>query len=383
MDNILLVISYFILGYLFILFTVNLINLLATKKINIIKDSKYRQPFVSILIPARNEAENIMNCIDSCIMQDYPDFEVIVLDDNSEDGTYDIAASVINPIVRVVRGKPLESGWVGKSYACHQLREEAKGEYLLFLDADTNLKPGALKSAVNFALEQNTGLLSLMPDEITITFWEKVAIPLMYFTVWTMLPLILVEKTRKTSLTMSNGQFMLFKKRVYDDIGGHKSVRKNMVDDVWLGRKVKISGNKLIFADGSDTASCRMYRNFREIIKGFSKNLFPGLSFSVILLIFVVISYFSLYILPLIIFVYGLIVMNEKLILISAINIMIPIIIRITHSVKYKLPFYSSFLNFVSASLVIFFGINSYRLIKFGKGAQWKNRNYKYNEINN
>jgi chlorobactene glucosyltransferase len=382
MDNILLVISYFIFVYLIILFIVNLINLFATRKIYIIKNPEYRQPFVSILIPARNEAENIMNCINSCIQQDYPDFEIIVLDDNSEDRTYDIASSVIHPKLRVIRGKPLERDWVGKSFACYQLKEEAKGEFLLFLDADTNLKPGALKSSVNFAIEHNTGLLSLMPDEIALTFWEKVAIPLMHFTVWTMLPLILVEKTRKTSLTMSNGQFMLFNRKVYEDIGGHESVKKNMVDDVWLGRKVKISGNKLIFADGSDVASCRMYKNFNEIVKGFSKNLFPGLSFSVILLIFVIITYFSLYILPLFILIYGLIAMNEKLVLFSVINISIPIIMRITHSVKYGLPLYTSFLNFISASLVIFFGLNSFRLIKFGKGAQWKDRIYKYNEIN-
>jgi chlorobactene glucosyltransferase len=252
---------------------------------------------------------------------------------------------------------------------------------LLFLDADVNLKPGGLKSSVEFALKEKTGLLSLMPEELALTFWEKVSIPMLHYTMMTMVPLILVEKTRKESLTVSNGQFMLFEKRVYDEIGGHYSVKNNMVDDIWLGRKVKSEGHKLIFADGTDIASCRMYKNLDEIVKGFSKNLFPGLSFSFLLMSFVNILFFFVYIFPLFIFIYSLIGLNFELIIISVAAILIPVLIRISHSLKFNLPFFASFLNFIGAALIIILGINSFRLIKHGRGADWKGREYDYKKL--
>lgn len=381
MDYSLQVISNIIIAFLLIMFFINLLNLATIKKVNIIRETVFELPFVSILIPARNESGNILNCVNSCLSQDYPYFEVIVLDDNSSDNTFELISAVRNSKLKLIKGKPLEEGWVGKSFACHQLQKEAKGEYLLFLDADTNLKPEALKSSVEFALKEKTGLLSLMPEELAHTFWEKVSIPMLHFTIMTMAPLILVEKTRKPSLTVSNGQFMLFKKSVYDLAGGHFSVRNNIVDDIWLGREVKTAGHKLIFADGTDIASCRMYKNLNEIIKGFSKNLYPGLSFSLLLLSFVIILYFSVYIFPLFVLIYSLITLNYELILISIAAVLIPVLIRISHSFKYNLPFFASFLNFAGASLIIILGINSFRLIKYSAGADWKGREYDYKKL--
>lgn len=381
MDYSLQVISNIIIAFLLIIFLINLLNQITIKKIKIIQKATSELPFISILIPARNESGNILNCVNSCLSQDYPYFEVIVLDDNSSDNTFELISAVRDSKFKVIKGKLLEEGWVGKNFACHQLQQEAKGEYLLFLDADTNLKPKALKSSVEFALKEKTGLLSLMPEELALTFWEKVVIPMLHFTIMTMAPLILVEKTKKPSLTVSNGQYMLFKKNVYDEIGGHFSVRNNIVDDIWLGSKVKSAGHKLIFADGTNIASCRMYKNLDEIIKGFSKNIFPGLSFSLLLFSFMIILYFAVYIFPLFILIYSLITLNFKLIIISIAAILIPVLIRISHSFKFNLPFLASFLNFISASLIIILGINSFRLIKYGTGADWKGREYDYKKL--
>ncbi|MBN1632773.1 MAG: glycosyltransferase [Ignavibacteria bacterium] len=381
MDYSLQMISYIIIAFLIIIFFINLLNQITIKKVNIIQKATSKQPYVSILIPARNESGNILNCVNSCLRQDYPYFEIIVLDDNSEDNTFETISAVRDLKLKVIKGKPLEEGWVGKSFACHQLQQKAKGEYLLFLDADTNLKPDGLRSSVEFALKEKAGLLSLMPEEFALTFWEKVSIPMLHFTIMTMVPLILVEKTKKPSLTVSNGQFMLFKKNVYEEIGGHFSVRNNIVDDIWLGRKVKAVGYKLIFADGTDIASCRMYKNLNEIIKGFSKNLFPGLSFSLLLLSFVIILYFSVYIFPLLVLIYSLIALNFELLIISIAAILTPVLIRISHSLKFNLPSFASFLNFIGASLIIILGINSFRLIKHGRGADWKGREYDYKKL--
>lgn len=376
------IINYFILLTIIFLFTVNLINIITIKKISRYSRSLNssnrceNQEYISVLIPARNEERIIGRCVESALNQNYNNFEVIVLDDNSTDNTSKILSEIRNNRLKIIKGKQIEDGWVGKNFACKQLSEAAKGNYILFIDADTILEKNALENSVKFIKSQNADLVSFFPRQITISFWEKIIIPLLHFVVLTMLPLILVEKTKRTSLTMANGQFMLFRRTAYDKIGGHYSVKNRIVEDVWLGRKIKISGGKLIFADGTDIAYCRMYKNLNEIIEGFSKNIFPGLSFSTAGIIFVITFFFFLYIIPYIMLIYGIIINTGTLILTSIISIILAITIRITHSLKFKLPLHSAFFHIISSISLIILSINSYRIIKFGSGAVWKERKY-------
>ena len=140
-------------------------------------------------------------------------------------------------------------------------------------------------------------------------------------------------------------------------------------------------GQKLIFADGTDVMQCRMYSSFDEVWNGFSKNFFAGLAFSKGGLIAVIITYFMLFILPVLTLIYGLIISDHSILYLSIAAYIIPVIIRITHSVKFNQPFLFSFINFLSCIFLISVSINSYRIIKFGKGANWKGRNYSENEI--
>jgi chlorobactene glucosyltransferase len=160
-----------------ILFIINLINLYGIRKISPFESNKY-DVSVSVLIPARNEEANIMRCLRSVLNQDYKNIEIIVLNDNSTDRTEDILNSISDNRLRIISGKVLENGWVGKNFACHQLQMEAKGDYLLFIDADTEMSQGCVSGAVSFAVGNETGLLSIMPYEESFTFWEKIVIPL-------------------------------------------------------------------------------------------------------------------------------------------------------------------------------------------------------------
>ncbi len=363
-----------------ILFLMNLINLFGIKKLYPHKKNSCNVS-VSVLIPARNEEINIERCLRSILEQNYGNFEIIVLNDNSTDKTAEIVKSVNDVRLRMINGENLEKGWVGKNYACHQLQAEAKGEYLLFIDADTELNKDCISSAVTFAVENKTGLLSIMPWEISVTFWEKLVIPMLYFAVMAFLPVPLIEHSKKREFSMGNGQFMLFKRSCYDIIGGHESLKNKIVEDVWLSRRVKEFGQKLIFADGTDIVKCRMYGSLNEVWNGFSKNFFAGLAFSKGGLIAVIITYFILFILPVITLIYGMIISDQNIFYLSITAYIIPVIIRITHSFKFNQPFLFSYVNFLSCIFLISVSINSFRILKFGKGANWKGRNYSENEI--
>lgn len=243
-------------------------------------------PYVSVLVPARNEAGNISRCVRSLLAQNYPNFEIIVLDDNSQDGTAGIVEMLSNPTddpshrLRLVEGQPLPEGWLGKNFACHQLSQYAQGELLLFTDADTNHSVGALAKAVTALKYERADFLSLFPRQQTVTLAERLVVPLVMLFVAGLLPVWYVSRSRNPAFSAANGQFMLFRREAYDQIGGHSAVRGVVLEDVVLGRRIKQAGLKQILPDGSDLVQCRMYRNSYEVWGGFSKNLFAFFGFS-------------------------------------------------------------------------------------------------------
>lgn len=258
-------------------------------------------PFVSILVPARNEAGNIAKCIRSLLKQDYPYFEVIVLDDYSEDATFSILEMLRLPSddpqgrLRLLRGKELPPGWLGKNWACHQLASAARGDYLLFTDADTWHSPNALHSAMAALFMEDAQFLSIFPRQEISSFAERLAVPLVLkFYIYGLLPTWLVARSPRRAFSAANGQFMLFQYEVYQQIGGHEAIRKTLLEDVALGRLVKKSGYKTLLPDGRDSVICRMYRSSLEVWLGFSKNLFAFFNHNLFwLLIFLVFNWLA------------------------------------------------------------------------------------------
>jgi chlorobactene glucosyltransferase len=245
---------------------------------------------VSILVPARNEERSIGECVASLMAQDYPDFEVLVLDDGSIDRTAEIVRELMagQPRHRLVSGAALPEGWGGKNWACHQLWKEATGEWLLFTDADTVHSPGALSAAVARAVDYRADLFSAWPRLITLTLGEKMIIPVLHVVAMCWFPMAVVQFLQERpglarrlgprflrSLGGANGQFMLFRRAAYERIGGHAAVRDHIVEDVALGREITLrmhDGMRLLNCDACGVVDCRMYRSFREVCNGFTKN---------------------------------------------------------------------------------------------------------------
>lgn len=256
---------------------------------------------LSILVPARNEERSLRECVASLIAQRYRgDIEIIVLDDESTDRTGEILTqlSLTTPRLRVLKGAPLPPGWNGKLWACHQLAREARGEWLLFTDADTVHDPDAAESSVSTAVARGIDLLSLMPRQQTGTHAEHLTVPLLNFYFVTFFPQFMLERTAHAKFHAANGQFLLFRRSAYEDIGGHERVRTTVVDDLALAREIRRNGLKLAVLDGSRLVTCRMYRSSREVIDGFTKNAFAAFDSSGVAAIGTAALLLSLFILP-------------------------------------------------------------------------------------
>ncbi len=235
-------------------------------------------PLISVCVPARNEENNISKCVESILAQDYPNFEVIVLDDRSTDATltqlnrFAARDSRLLPI----SGSDLPEGWAGKPHALYQASAVAQGEWLCFVDADTFLKPNALSACYTKAIETEADLFTVMTEQILGSFWEKVVMPL----VMTALsvgfsPRKINDPSRRDAV--ANGQFIMIRRAVYDAIGGHEKVKDQIVEDKAISEQVKWNGYRLIVADGMQVVSTRMYTSLSTMWEGWTKNIYLGL----------------------------------------------------------------------------------------------------------
>ncbi len=239
-------------------------------------------PPVSIIVPARNEERNIRDCVTSLLAQDYPRFEVVVVDDASSDATPAILAELQRSLphgaaLRVERIAELPEGWAGKPHALHVGASAATGEWLLFTDADTRHDSKALRTAVAIATERGLDLLSFGTRQDLPDFWGRVLMPLAYMGISMMYAPGAVNNP-ESPVAIANGQFILIRKAAYDALGGYAapSLRATVVDDRDLAVAVKRATGKLAMVDGRDFVRTRMYHGLREHVDGWSKNAYVG-----------------------------------------------------------------------------------------------------------
>jgi chlorobactene glucosyltransferase len=245
-------------------------------------------PMVSVLIPARNEERSIASCVRSILAQDYPSFEVLVLDDQSSDDTRAILESmaVSHPALRILHGEPTSGNQVGKNWACSQLARQAKGELLLFTDADTLYRSDTLKIIVTTLMGERADLLTGFPHQEVHTWGERLLVPFFSWAFLCFIPLALAYKFRLPFLSMAVGQLMLFRREPYLAIGGHDFVSPSMVDDISLARRIKASGLRWRVSYVANLISCRMYHSSREAMEGFTKNLFAAFDYRLLPFLF-------------------------------------------------------------------------------------------------
>lgn len=233
---------------------------------------------VSVLIPARNEAAVIGESIQLLHAQEYAAREMLILDDNSEDGTGHLAGQAAGGAndVRILAGAPLPAGWMGKNWACHQLAHHAQGDILLFTDADVRWQPGALESVVDLLSRTDADLLTVWPTQITISWGERLTVPLIAMTVLAYLPVQLAHDFYHPLAAAANGQCMAFRRAAYEAAGGHAAVRGEIVEDVRLAQRIKAAGLKLRMADGAGLVTCRMYGGSKAALDGLAKSMLAG-----------------------------------------------------------------------------------------------------------
>jgi glycosyltransferase involved in cell wall biosynthesis len=229
---------------------------------------------VSVIIPARNEEMNIEGVVRSIAPQRHVR-EIIVVDDASTDRTGEILAGLRReiPLLGTMRLEFLPEGWTGKSHAAAVGAELATGEWLLFTDADTEHLPGSLEAMLSRATAERADLLSLSPGQQTLTWWEKSIIPYVFVQLARIFPFEEVSDPASPQAA-ANGQFLLVRGSVYNEIGGFEAVRGEILDDVALARLVKRHGGRLVFLPGAEWVRTRMYTSFRDMWQGWGKNLY-------------------------------------------------------------------------------------------------------------
>jgi chlorobactene glucosyltransferase len=238
-------------------------------------------PRISIIVPARNEARNIRRCMESLLAQEYPDFELIVLDDRSTDATPAILREYAarDKRLKVLLGEELPPGWAGKPHALYQAARAARGEWLCFVDADTFAGPQALASVYSKAQATGADLFTIMTGQEVETFWERTVLPLVFTALSVgFSPRRVNDPRRKDAI--ANGQFIFIRRTVYEAVGGHAALKNSIVEDKELAVLVKRAGYRLIMADGRQVASTRMYTSLPEMWEGWTKNIFLGLNSS-------------------------------------------------------------------------------------------------------
>ncbi|MBI4966417.1 MAG: glycosyltransferase [Desulfomonile tiedjei] len=237
-------------------------------------------PLISVIVPAHNEEAKLRACLQSVIEQDYPRFELIVVDDRSTDDTAAIAASVVRGLenCKIVSVDHLRPGWTGKCHALDVGVRHATGEWLAFLDADSRLHRSALRQCYHHATRSHVNMITLSPKFIMNSFWEKALQPSFAAMSCILFPLDKVNDP-DSSVASANGMFYLITRHAYEKIGGHHDVRELAVEDIGIGKRVKAAGLGLIFANGRHILQTRMYTSFREILRGWTRILSAAMNY--------------------------------------------------------------------------------------------------------
>ena len=237
-----------------------------------------RGRMVSVLIPARNEERTLPSCLDSLIAQTYANYEIVILDDQSTDGTWELISSYERRYpgrVRAVRGEPLgPGGWFGKPHAMQQLSRYAAGDYFLFTDADTVHGPQSVAWAVTNLEAHHADCLSGYVFQEMNTIGEQFIVPATYIMSAMLLPLWLITALRAPGISFAIGQLILFRRRAFEAIGGYERVRGTISDDLAIARELKRAGFREVFLDIRRHVRCRMYDGYRASFDGMAKNIY-------------------------------------------------------------------------------------------------------------
>jgi chlorobactene glucosyltransferase len=341
-------------------------------------ESDAGSPSVSILVPARDEESNIAGCLDSALAQSDTVLEVLVYDDHSSDRTAEIVERYArrDGRVRLVRPAELPDGWCGKTFACARLAAEARGRWLLFLDADARLEENAASLVVGEALARGVTMLSCWPRLRTRGFWEGALMPLLNFVVFTLYPAPLALRRNDPSLGLAHGSCVLARRDAYETVGGHAAVRGELFEDVRLAQLWRARGQRGLCLDGRKVVAVRMYCSLSEIWAGFRKNFFPAFRTArafrafVALHLFVFLAPFALAPLALKWSWAGPFVWAAVCVFAA----------RAALALRFRHPWWSALTHPLGELLLVALGLASWLRCRSGRGVEWKGRRYRTHE---
>ncbi len=346
------------------------------------KNSKipHPAPLISVLIPARDEEENIRTCLESLQKQDYPNYEILVLDDNSTDNTTAIVQEIAfkDNRIQLYFGEPLPDEWAGKPFACYQLAQKAKGSWLLFVDADTIHEPHMLRSTLALAKELKVSLLSGFPRQMASSLPQKIVIPVFYFLLLGWIPLWWLHRSKKPKPSMAIGQFFFFDRDEYWHIGGHKAVKSKIVEDIWMGVEISRHGGRHIAVDLSPVVSTNMYHDFGAAWKGLGRSIYSVAAMAPLALAALVLLAYYVYVAPFFWLWNGFFVGGESLLWrgLVVIQIIIMLVMRWLVDNRFREPPISMWFQPIG---MLFYLINVFysggRWL-VGAGITWKERFY-------
>ncbi|MEX1212705.1 MAG: glycosyltransferase family 2 protein [Balneolaceae bacterium] len=345
-------------------------------------------PQISILVPARNEERSLPRLIDSLRKVTYPDIEILILDDGSTDATPQILETFRkeNPDqVRILSGKSLPDGWLGKPWACHQLAGHATGSFLLFLDADVTIRPDTVSRLLHEMERSPSDLLTVWPIQELETRWEKILIPMVYHALVTLLPIEAINRRPwwmplpiysriQPYFGAACGQCLFFTREAYDGIGGHRTVRNEVVDDVMLARAILSAGRTIRMATGHESVSCRMYHSKQDIHSGFRKNFLAGFDHRISLFLLSGIAHAIIQVLPFLMLPAGLWNDQPFWILFSTLSIVLILLQRMWLAVWFRWnPFYA-WTHPIAVGWFQLLGLQSIGDYLTGNNVLWKGR---------
>lgn len=340
-------------------------------------NNRNRNHLVSILVPARNEEDNIAQCLHALIAQNYDPLEIIVLDDRSTDRTLEIVQDIASTDARVTAfsGTELPKGWIGKNWACHQLAQKATGEFLLFTDADTILSNVAIPSAVLNSINNSVDLLTVMPRRITRCVVEKLLFPFIDWASFCWMPMKRAHNSQNSHLSAAFGQFMFFKREAYQEIGGHDAIRSIPIDDFALGRSIKKHGLRWTLLEGANCVRVLPSNGNVDAFRDVSRSIFPAIYHRFSLFAFLAVTLLALGFLPLLAFTTSVIAYphESQALVISATSMCMTAIPWFIVCLKFNHGTFTGLLYPLSIFLMVMAAFHSVITYSFGH-ASWKKR---------
>jgi chlorobactene glucosyltransferase len=332
-------------------------------------------PKISVLIPARNEENNIRQCLTSLLRQTYTNYEIIVLDDLSTDSTYEIVAGMAaeHSNLSIIKGEELPEGWYGKPHAMQQLSKHASGDFFLFTDADTIHSSESISWSITNMLHHKADILSGYPHHTTEGFGEDLVIPNIYINTILFLPLWMVPTTHIPLFSHAIGQYILFRRESFEAIGGYEVAAQKITEDVYMAKAMKRRGYKVQFLDAKRYCSCRMYDGFQRAANGISKNIYDFFEQKLYPLFILIPFALLFFIVPVALLVYQAIIAGPYLYH-AGISVGVFFITWAIAMIDRRVKWYVVFLHPLMFLVLVGIAVKSVLDDTLGRGYLWKGR---------